>query len=246
MATLTITSSNWDVGQIRITYTALNGTLTITEIEAKRKYARSWDEGDKSISVSVGGVSKNISLSHYVDFNTSWTSWGAADTSWSGITETAVSISTTMPSSTTKYSKAKFTGTAEMIWDTPRLDLNIEVDDELKYSGDSSVALFDLYINGAISKQGIKDFCQDLAYGTTYEFKLVQIGSGYENIEATNAKGTITNQSISVLFKFKELGLCKISDGTSYADHKLYLHDEDGYSPYIPYVHDGTEWKRTY
>lgn len=126
MATLIITSSNWNVGQIRITYTASNGTLTITEIEGKRSGGyRSWDTSDTSISVSVGGTSKSISLSHYVDFgNNEWTSWGATDTSWSGLSGTSISISTTMQSSTTAYSSAKFTGNATMSWSTYTVSYN--------------------------------------------------------------------------------------------------------------------------
>ena len=120
MATLSITSSNWDVGQIRITYTASNGTLKITEIEGKRSGGyRSWDTSDTSITVSVGGISKSISLSHYVDFgNNEWTSWGATDTSWTGLTGTSISIATTMPSTTVAYNGAKFTGNATMSWST--------------------------------------------------------------------------------------------------------------------------------
>lgn len=118
MATLTITSSNWDVGQIRITYTASNGTLKITEIEGRRSGGyRSWDTNDTSITVSVGGTSKSISLSHYIDFgNGEWTTWGAADTSWTGLSGTSISVTTTMPSSTTAYDGAKFTGNATMSW----------------------------------------------------------------------------------------------------------------------------------
>lgn len=126
MATLTITSSNWDVGQIRITYTASNGTLKITEIEGKRSGGyRSWETSDTSISVSVGGTSKSISLGHYIDFgNNEWTSWGATDTSWTGLTGTSIDISTTMPTSTVAYSGAKFTGNATMSWSTYTVSYN--------------------------------------------------------------------------------------------------------------------------
>lgn len=126
MATLTITSSNWDVGQIRITYTASNGTLKITEIEGKRSGGyRSWDTSDTSVTVSVGGTSKSISLSHYVDFgNGEWATWGATDTSWTGLSGTSISISSTMPSTTVAYNGAKFTSNATMSWDTYTVSYN--------------------------------------------------------------------------------------------------------------------------
>lgn len=118
MATLILSSSSWDKGEIRITYTASNGTLKITEIEGKRGDGyRSYNENDTAISISVGGTSKSISLSHYVDFGaSSWVTWGATDTSWTGLTGTSISVSTTMQSGTPAYSGYTFSGSATMSW----------------------------------------------------------------------------------------------------------------------------------
>ena len=124
MATVTLSSSTWSAGNIRVTYTASNGTLKITEIEGKRSSTRSWNENDKAISVSVGGTSKSISLSHYVDFGTSWTAWGATDTSWSGLTGDSISISTTMQSGSPAYSGNTFSGNATMSWSTYTISYN--------------------------------------------------------------------------------------------------------------------------
>lgn len=119
MATLTLTSSNWDAGRVRITYTASNGTLKITEIEGCRTDGyHSWNTSDTSITIKVGGTSKSVSLSHYIDFtaSSSYTAWGATDTSWTGLSGTSISISVTMPSSTQAYSGAVFSGNATMSW----------------------------------------------------------------------------------------------------------------------------------
>lgn len=118
MATVTLNSSGWSKGQIQITYTASNGTLKITEIKGKRGDGyRSYNENDKAISVSVGGVSKSISLSHYVDFGASgWVTWGATDISWTGLTGTSIKISTKMQDGTPAYSGYTFTGNATMSW----------------------------------------------------------------------------------------------------------------------------------
>lgn len=126
MATLTLTSSGWDAGQIRITYTASNGTLKITEIEGKRGDGyRSYNENDTAISISVGGTSKSISLSHYVDFGASgWVTWGATDTSWTGLSGTSIKVSTTMQSGTPAYSGHTFTGNATMSWSTYTITYN--------------------------------------------------------------------------------------------------------------------------
>lgn len=118
MATKTITSSNW-TGKIRITYTASNGTLKITEIEGtKTDSARSWDADMTSISVKVGSVTKTIKLGHYVDFPASgtWKAWSAKDTSWTGITVTNPSISITLPTSSngSSLSGAKFSSNLTM------------------------------------------------------------------------------------------------------------------------------------
>jgi len=126
MATVTLSSSSWSNGTIRITYTASNGTLKITEIEGKRGDGyRSYNENDTAITVSVGGTSKSISLSHYVDFGASgWVTWGATDTSWTGLTGTSISISTTMQSGTPAYSGHTFTGNATMSWSTYTVSYN--------------------------------------------------------------------------------------------------------------------------
>lgn len=121
MATVTLKSSGWsgdDNGGIQITYTASNGTLKITEIKGKRGDGyRSWNANDTAISVSVGGTKKSISLSHYVDFGaSSWVTWGATDTSWTGLTGTSIKISTTMQDGTPAYSGYTFTGNATMSW----------------------------------------------------------------------------------------------------------------------------------
>ena len=121
MATVTLKSSGWsgdDNGGIQITYTASNGTLKITEIKGKRGDGyRSWNADDTVISVSVGGTKKTISLSHYVDFGaSSWVTWGATDTSWTGLTGTSIKISTTMQDGTPAYSGYTFTGNATMSW----------------------------------------------------------------------------------------------------------------------------------
>ena len=112
--------------QLRITYTALNGTLTITEIAARRTDGyRSYDKNDTTITVNIGGVSKSMSLSHYVDFKAnSWVNWQAADTSWAGLTGSSISITVTMPSSSTAFSNATFKGNAAMEWSAYTVSYN--------------------------------------------------------------------------------------------------------------------------
>lgn len=126
MATLTLSCSSAsnsapfkENASLRITYTALNGVLQITEIEGRRTDGyHSWNVNKTSLTVDVAGTSKSISLSHYIDFNSSWKNFGATDTTWSGLSGTSISITVTMPSADEAFGGAKFTGKVTMSWDT--------------------------------------------------------------------------------------------------------------------------------
>ena len=123
------TSGTFDeTAEVWIEYTAKNGSFTLTDIQAIRTDGyHSYNIGDTSVSVNVGGSTKTVSLSHYVDFNSSWTSFEPEDKSWSGLTGTSISVAITMPSGSQAYSNAKFTGTATMNWDTYTISYNDNV-----------------------------------------------------------------------------------------------------------------------
>ena len=123
------------------------------------------------------------------------------------------------------------------------------VDDVWNGYGDSSVALFNVYVNGNLHAEGdrIGDFFSYLPYGAEYEVQIAWMNSDYECTGSTNASGTIDaslleDGQVRVSFDFEELGLCKIHDGTSFADYKPYIHDGTKFAQYIPYVYDGTSW----
>lgn len=127
MATVTLTSSSWSPGRLRVTYSASNGTVTITELAGCR--TDSYTSGyttDKTVTVKVGSSSKSVSLSNYVKFSasSSYTTWGATDTSWTGLTGTSISITITMPSSSGAYSGKVFSGTLSMSWSTYTVSYN--------------------------------------------------------------------------------------------------------------------------
>ena len=106
---------------VQVTYTASNGTLTITEIKGARSDGYpTYDTGAKSVTISIGGQSKTVALSNYVGFDSynSYITWGATDTSWSGLSGTSISVTITLPSSTIAFDSTKFTGTATMSWST--------------------------------------------------------------------------------------------------------------------------------
>lgn len=114
MATITLKSSNWDSDpRLKVTYTISGTTLIITELSGWRTAnVRSYDASLKSAIVKIGSTTKTISLSKYIDFpaNSVEATWGATDTSWTGLSE-IVNITITMPSDTTStLGGAKFTG----------------------------------------------------------------------------------------------------------------------------------------
>lgn len=127
MATVVLTSSSWSPGRLRVTYSASNGNVTITELEGCR--TDSYTSGyttDKTVTVKVGSSSKSVSLSKYINFtkSSSYTTWGATDTPWSGLSGNSVSISVTMPSSSGAYSGKVFSGSLSMSWSTYTITYN--------------------------------------------------------------------------------------------------------------------------
>lgn len=126
MATLTLSCSSANSStfkskaKIKITYTALNGTLKITEIAGCRTDGyRSYNLDKTLVTVKVGSTSKKISLSHGIDFaaNSSYTNWGATDTSWTGLSGDSISIVVTMPSASSQaFDEAVFKNSATMSW----------------------------------------------------------------------------------------------------------------------------------
>lgn len=92
MATLVVncdgTSTSFENnGNIRVTYTAGNGSVTITEIEGMRTDGySSYEDASQTIKIAVGGVEKTINVTR-VRFmaNSSYATWGLTDTTWTGL-----------------------------------------------------------------------------------------------------------------------------------------------------------------
>lgn len=97
-------------GQLRMTYTISNDTFEITEFEGIDTTARVYVEAIKSINVEIGNVNKTISLEGYVDFDKNWTTWGATDTSWTGLTGGFVDVTVTVSSNHAILGDTVFTG----------------------------------------------------------------------------------------------------------------------------------------
>lgn len=97
-------------GQLRMTYTISNDTFEITEFEGRINGTRIFADAINSIDVEINGVNKTISLEKYVDFNTSWTSWGATDASWTGLIGGYIDVTVTASRNHVLLGDTVFTG----------------------------------------------------------------------------------------------------------------------------------------
>lgn len=122
-------------GQIRVTYTASNGSVTITELEGGRDdyYGPSYNTSDKSVTITINGSSKSVSLGGYIEFanGLDWSTWDATDTSWSGLSSPGASnsdfnikIKTPSNSSSSAYNDVTFSGTGTMSWSSYTVSYN--------------------------------------------------------------------------------------------------------------------------
>lgn len=74
-------------GNIRITYTAGGGSVTVTEIEGMRTDSySSYEDASQTIKLTIGGVAKTISVTR-VRFmaSSAYATWGLTDTTWTGL-----------------------------------------------------------------------------------------------------------------------------------------------------------------
>lgn len=74
-------------GNIRVTYTAGGGSVTITEIEGMRTDGySSYEDASQTIKIAVGGVEKTINVTRVrFNANSSYSTWGLTDTTWTGL-----------------------------------------------------------------------------------------------------------------------------------------------------------------
>lgn len=139
MATLTIpyTDGTWggNYGQpssayIRLTYTASNGTVKITEIEGQINWSYgtsdSWDYDPPTTYIKVGGTSKKVTLNQIYFKDGGWTSWGLTDISWTGLTgKENISFSMTLSDNTgSSHEGAKFETSIPMSLSTYKVTFN--------------------------------------------------------------------------------------------------------------------------
>lgn len=133
--------------QIRLTYTASDGTFTLTKIEGIRNDGyRTWNQAYTSMQVTVAGTTKTVTLSHYWDFDTSWTDFGFPTTSWTGISAGSFSVSIYCPYSEGNMAYATYTSSITMSYQTfTNRNMNIFIGDDGKarmikeiYIGNSS------------------------------------------------------------------------------------------------------------
>lgn len=75
------------------------------------------------------------------------------------------------------------------------LDVNVNLDDNLSYGGYSDIT-FDVYINDVLTKQGVQDYCNQIAYNSSY--KIVMKDSSKYTYSSSTYTGTIGAEAKSV------------------------------------------------
>lgn len=105
-------------GQLRITYTAGGGSITITAVEGKRKSGTETHQNNVPCTVNVGGQTTSWTVPNMKFNASSWTSFGFPSTTYSGLSGNT-SVVFTFSSSSGVQGTFKFSGSIDAGTPTP-------------------------------------------------------------------------------------------------------------------------------
>lgn len=116
-------------GQLRITYTAGGGSITITAVEGKRKKGTETHQNKVPCTATVGGQTKSWTVPS-MKFNTSgWTDFGFPSTTFSGLSGNT-SVVFKFSSSSGVQGTFQFSGTIDAGSPTPSYSFNLNILEE--------------------------------------------------------------------------------------------------------------------
>lgn len=192
-------------GNIRITYTAGNGSITITDIEGMRTDQwHSYNQAEKSIPVTVGGTKKTLSLSNWVDFGaySSYQSWGVTDTTWTGLSgNTTVKVGPSTYWTDAAYYNKTFTTTINAGYAEQYFDLNGNLDGTDQDSI-SPMGTADVTIGGTKVLEDGTDYYTLHSVGASYTVNDIKANSGYTYTGESSYTGTIGSSGSAVRLTF--------------------------------------------
>ena len=197
-------------GNIRVTYTAGNGSVTITEIEGMR--TDGWDSYEdvaQTVKITLGGVEKTINVSR-IRFmkNSSYSSWGLTDTTWTGFNGKVDfklhSIGSTYFSLNEAAYRNNSFSESQVIdagYSQQYFDLNGSLDGTAQ-GGISPMGTADVTIGGTKVLEDGTDYYTQHAVGTSYTVNDIKANAGYTYTGNSSYTGTIGNSTTAVVLPF--------------------------------------------
>ena len=193
-------------GNIRVTYTAGNGSVTITEIEGMRTDGwDSYEDAAQTIKITLGGVEKTINVSRVRFFsNSNYQAWGLTDTTWTGLNG-KVDFKL---HGLTHYSGAAYynkTFSESQIIDAgysqQYFDLNGSLDG-VAQGNISPMGTADVTINDTKVLEDGTDYYTQHPVGASYVVNDIKVNAGYTYTGNSSYTGTIGNSTTSVVLPF--------------------------------------------
>lgn len=227
---------------MKVTYTASDGTVTITGIAGCRTDGyRTYDMSYKTIVATVGGVSKTITLNNYWQFGASSTyqDFGFPTTTWTGVSASSVAISFSNPSSNSNanLANAKFSGSITMTYTNRTLTL---IGDE----GVQSVTGAGTYSHGATATVSVTckpGYVLKSYYGTTAD--------GSSTSTWTSAAGkksdtdTWTMNASRTIYIYTTFQGCYVYASGAWKKAVPYVYTSGAWKEAVPYVYKDGAWK---
>ena len=193
-------------GNIRVTYTAGNGSVTITEIEGMRTDGySSYEDAAQTIKITLGGVEKTINVSRVRFFaNSSYQTWGLTDTTWTGFNG-KVDFKL---HGLTHYSGAAYynkTFSESQIIDAGYSQQYFDLNGSLDGTAQGSIAPMgtaDVTIAGTKVLEDGTDYYTQHAVGSSYTVNDIKANAGYTYTGNSSYTGTIGSSTTAVVLPF--------------------------------------------
>lgn len=190
-------------GNIRVTYTAGNGSVTITEIEGMRTDGySSYEDASQTIKITLGGVEKTISVSRVRFFaNSSYQTWGLTDTTWTGLNgKVDFKLHGLTHYSGAAYYNKSFSESQviDAGYSQQYFDLNGSLDGTTQ-GGISPMGTADVTIAGTKVLENGTDYYTQHAVGSSYTVNDIKANAGYTYTGESSYTGTMSSSGTTAV-----------------------------------------------
>lgn len=192
---------------IRVTYTAGNGSVKITEIEGMR--TDGWDSYEdvaQTVKITLGGVEKTINVDR-VRFmkNSSYSSWGLTDTTWTGFNGKVDFKLHNIGSTYFSLNEAAYRNNAfsesqviDAGYSQQYFDLNGSLDGTSQ-GGISPMGTADVTIGGTKVLENGTDYYIQHAVGSSYTVNDIKANAGYTYTGESSYTGTMSSSGTTTV-----------------------------------------------